>query len=110
MRKCIIGRDFMTYPHDPIDGPPTLEDQVKTQVKDKGTWLRLFFMLLFVVIFYAVFFVTCAVALIQFVAKLLSGKALSSLADFNVTLADYARDLVAYLTYVTEKKPFPFKE
>ncbi len=100
----------MTYPHDPIDGPPSLEDQVKTQVQDKNTWLRLFFMLLFAIIFYAVFFVTCTVALIQFLARLLSGKPLASLADFNITLSDYARDLVAYLTYVSDKKPFPFKE
>jgi hypothetical protein len=100
----------MTIEHDPIDGQPTLEDQIKTQAKDKGTWLRLFFMLLFAIIFYAVFFVTCVVAIIQFIARLMSGKTLSSLADFNVTLSDYARDLVAYLTYVTERKPFPFKE
>jgi hypothetical protein len=100
----------MAYDHDPIDGPPTLEDQVKAQVQDKGNWLRLFFMLLFAIIFYAVFFVTCVVAIIQFVARLMSGKPLASLADFNVTLSDYARDLVAYLTYASERKPFPFKE
>jgi hypothetical protein len=88
----------------------SLEEQVKTQVKDKSNWLRLFFMLIFAVIFYAVFFVTCAVALIQFFARLLSGKPLSSLADFNTTLADYSRDLVAYLTYISDRKPFPFKE
>jgi hypothetical protein len=88
----------------------SLEEQVKTQVKDKGTWLRLFFMVIFAVIFYAVFFVTCTVAFVQFSARLLSGKPLSSLAEFNATLADYARDLVAYLTYASDRKPFPFKE
>lgn len=92
------------------DEPSSLEEQVKTQVKDKGTWLRLFFMLIFGVILYSVFFVTCAVAIIQFVARLLSGKPLASLAEFNSTLADYARDLVAYLTYASDRKPFPFKE
>ena len=98
----------MTF--EPSSDPNSFEDRVRTQVQDKHTWLRLFFMLIFMVIFYAVFFVTCTVAIIQFVAKILSGKTLASLSDFNVTLSDYTRDLVAYLTYVTDKKPFPFKE
>lgn len=95
---------------DPLDERPTFEEQVKTQVKTPGTWLRLFYILVFGIIFYAVYFVTCTVAIIQFIARILSGKTLASLSDFNVTLADYARDLVAYLTYASDKKPFPFKE
>ncbi len=102
----------MTFPEDPNDAPPpsSLEEQVKTQVKDKGTWLRLFYMALFAVIFYAVFAVTCVTAVIQFCARILSGRPLSGLNDFNATLAGYARDLVSYLTYASDRKPFPFKE
>lgn len=92
------------------DASKAFEEQVKAQVKDTGTWLRLFYVVLFAAIFYAVFFVTCAVGIIQFVARIFSGKPLTSLHDFNSTLADYARDLVAYVTYASDKKPFPFKE
>lgn len=87
-----------------------LEDQIKSQVQDTGTWVRLFFTLLFIVIFYVVFFITSAVALIQFVTRILTGKPLGSLMDFNSKLAEYARDLVAYITYASDDKPFPFKE
>lgn len=92
------------------ESDPGLEEKIKNQVKDMNTWLRLFYMLVFGVVFYAVFFITVAISLIQFVANILSGKRLGSLDDFNQTLADYARDLVAFLTFRSDRKPFPFKE
>ncbi len=88
----------------------TIEDQIKSQVQNTGTWVRLFFTLLFIVIFYVVFLITTAVALIQFVTRILTGKPLGSLMDFNAKLAEYSRDLVAYITYASDAKPFPFKE
>lgn len=90
--------------------PSELEEKIKTNVKDMNTWLRLFYMVLFAVILYAVFFITVGIGFIQFVARILSGKTLDSLTDFNQTLADYARDLVAFVTFRSDKKPFPFKE
>lgn len=87
-----------------------IEDQIKSQVQDTGTWVRLFFTLLFVVIFYVVFVIVAAVAVIQFITRILTGKPLGSLMDFNAKLAEYARDLVAYITYASDNKPFPFKE
>jgi hypothetical protein len=89
---------------------PPLEDQIKSQVQNTHTWVRLFFMALFMAIFYVVFFITGAVAIMQFVTRILTGKPLSSLMDFNAKLAEYARDLVAYITYASDAKPFPFKE
>ncbi len=87
-----------------------IEDHIKSQVQDTSTWVRLFFMILFMVIFYIVFAITGVVAIIQFVTRILTGKPLGSLQDFNAKLAEYARDLVAYITYASDAKPFPFKE
>lgn len=94
----------------PNDTPNAFEEQVKTQVKDKNTWLRLFYIILFALIFYVVFFVVCASGIIQFVARILSGAPLTSLHDFNSKLADYSKELVAYVTFASDTKPFPFKE
>lgn len=90
--------------------PNPIEDQIKSQVQDTGTWVRLFFTVLFIMIFYVVFGITAIVALIQFATRILTGKPLGSLYDFNQKLAEYARDLVAYITYASDAKPFPFKE
>src|ERR1043166_5381224 len=92
------------------DGKNDLEERIATQVKDTGTWLRLFYMLVFMIAFYFVYAITCAIGLIQFFARLFSGSPLASLADFNAKLSDYARDLVAYITSASNDKPFPFKE
>ncbi len=90
--------------------PPTLEENVKTQVKDKNTWLRLLLIVLFGAVFYAVFFITCIVGVIQFIARVLTGKPLASLREFSLTLSEYAQELVNYITYVSDVKPYPFKE
>jgi uncharacterized membrane protein len=94
----------------PDENTSEFEERVKSQVQDKSTWLRLFFMLLFIVIFYFVFFIACAVGILQFFARIFSGKPLASLYDFNSTLADYSKDLVAYITFASDAKPYPFKE
>jgi hypothetical protein len=87
-----------------------LEEKVKANVANMNTWLRIVFVALFALIFYIVFFITCAVGVIQFIAGIFTGKPLASLTDFNGTLAVYAQDLVKFITYSSEKKPFPFKE
>ena len=92
------------------ENPNPLEDQIKSQVKDTSTWVRLFFIILFMTIFYVEYFITGIVAIIQFVTRILTGKPLASLLDFNLKLSEYARDLVAYTTYASDQKPFPFKE
>ena len=94
----------------PLENSNAIEDQIKSQVKDSGTWLRLFFMFLFMFIFYLIFVITGLVGLIQFVARIISGKTLDSLGDFNRKLSSYAQEVVAYITYSSDKKPFPFSE
>lgn len=100
------------YENPASPSPPPRENKsaFEEQVQDKDTWLRLFYIILFGLIFYVVFFVTCVVGVIQFVTRMLTGRPLASLQDFNTTLATYAHDLVAYITYASDMKPFPFKE
>lgn len=93
----------------PNENVSALEEKIKTQVKDMNTWLRLFFMVFFIVIFYFVYAITCIVGLLQFVARLITGTTFANLSDFNANLATYAKDLVAFITFSSDKKPFPFK-
>lgn len=92
------------------DGKSDLEERITREVRDTGTWLRLFYMLVFMIAFYFVYIITCSAGIIQFFARLFSGAPLASLVDFNGKLAEYARELVAYITYASNDKPFPFKE
>lgn len=81
---------------------------LKENLGDKGTWMRLVYMILFAVIFNVAEVVTWAVVLIQFLFKLFSGSANERLQVFGGRLAAYLREIVAFLTFHSEHKPYPF--
>lgn len=80
----------------------------KENMGHKDTWIRLVFMILFAVAFNVTEAVIVAVVIFQFLSKLVTGKANDRLREFGQNIGLYLRDIVAYLTYHTEEKPFPF--
>lgn len=78
----------------------------KLLVKDK--WLRGLFMLFFIVIKYLVSWLICLIALFQFVVDLLMGRPNDKLLAFTKHLNAYLLQVVNFLTYNSESKPFPF--
>ena len=81
---------------------------VKENLQTRSTWLRLFFM--FVVIFlYAVSrLVVSVVVLLQFFWVLFTGETNKPLETFGQSLATYTYQVIRYLTFNTEERPFPF--
>ncbi|MCL2473521.1 MAG: DUF4389 domain-containing protein [Alphaproteobacteria bacterium] len=84
------------------------EEDLKKNVKDKDTWLRFVFLILFGIALYFIMIVVCISSLVQFLAKLFSGSALSSLSEFGGNLAKYQAQVTSYLTFASDDKPFPF--
>ena len=70
--------------------------------------IRVIYMLLFAVVFWALCWILAATALIQLVVRLLNGRANSDLSRFGASLARYARQVIEFLTFVTELAPYPF--
>lgn len=85
-----------------------MDQQLKTNLASKETWLRLVFMLLLVVAFNVTEAVVVAVVVFQFLAKLVTGKPNDRLRGFGGSLGVYLRDIVAYLAFQSDDKPFPF--
>lgn len=85
-----------------------METQTKANLGNKGTWLRLIYMILFAVIFNVSELVAAVVVVIQFLFKLLTGKANEQLQNFGQNLAVYFQQMVGFLTYHTEDMPYPF--
>ena len=80
----------------------------KLAVKDK--WIRLIFMILYaIVVYWVAALVVAVIALFQFIYTLFVGKPLHTLVPFSRSLSEYIKEVLAYITYVTETKPFPFK-
>lgn len=77
----------------------------------KATWLRGIFMLIFFAIaYYFIILLIAAIALFQFGSVLLTGKLNVWLLDFGRSLSTYSQQIVSFLTYNSEQKPFPFGE
>ncbi len=80
----------------------------KLAVKDK--WIRLIFMILYaIVVYWVAILVIAIITLFQFIYTLFVGKPLHTLVPFSRSLSEYIKEVLGYITYVTEAKPFPFK-
>jgi len=81
---------------------------LEKNVKQKSTWVRLFFMLVLAFLYGLSRVVMVAVVVFQFFFVLLTGETKDGLKSFGHSLAIYSYEVVDYLTFNTDKKPFPF--
>ena len=77
-------------------------------LKSRATWLRLFFMLVMALLYSVSRVVIGALVLLQFFWVLFTGRSNVRLLNFGQSLATYTYQIVRYLTYNTEERPFPF--
>jgi hypothetical protein len=82
----------------------------KDNIKSESFWLRSLFMVLFLVIYRLVDVLVLLVAISQWLYVLLTGDASTSLSRFASGLGAYVAQIIRYLSYNTEEKPFPFSD
>ncbi len=85
-----------------------MSGNIKDNITRCGIWLRLVFMIVLSMAYGVAEAVAFAVVVFQFVASLFTGKPNDQLARFGRNLARYFQQIIAYLTFATEEKPFPF--
>ena len=73
-------------------------------------WIRALYRILFAILFKAAEFVMWVVVVIQLAIALATGSPNQRLQRFGKQLAIYAYSLWMFLTYNTEKRPFPFSD
>jgi len=107
----------MTTSDQPMDHVPPSADtrgasepsDLEKNVKMRSTWLRLFFMIIFALLYGLSRLVTAAVVAIQFFHVLFTGETNEQLKTFGHSLAIYSYEVVEYLTFNTDTKPFPLE-
>lgn len=82
---------------------------------NKDTWIRGIFILLFVVFILLLLYsplrlILLAAILVQFGFVLFTGQLNTPLLTVTKILADYLYDVMLYVTFNTDEKPFPFKD
>ena len=81
---------------------------VVNNLKSKSIWMRLFFMLVVVLLYSVSRIIVSAVVILQFFWVLLNGEVNNKLQKLGEALATYTYQIIQYLTFNTEERPFPF--
>lgn len=79
-----------------------------SNIKSRTAWLRLFFMLVVVLLYGVSRIVTGAVVILQFFWVLFTGGTNKQLRELGQALATYTYQIILYLTFNSEQRPFPF--
>lgn len=85
-------------------------EQLKENISNKNQWTRIIYMVLFAIILYLSMMVVWLVVLVQLLFALITGKPHQDIADFAADLTQYVYRIVAFLTYTSEYRPFPFSD
>jgi len=87
-----------------------MKEEIKTNLKNTNTWLRLLFMALFGAFYFLAIFVFGALLAFQILVALLTGKPNERIRQFHAQLVKYIYQVLRYVSFGTEERPFPFSE
>ena len=81
---------------------------IEANVKSKSTWLRLLYMLVIGVCYVITRIVFFPVVVLQFLWVLFTGEPNKHLYSISQWLASYTYQMMIYLAFNTDERPFPF--
>ncbi len=87
-----------------------MSETLKNNIGRVEVWVRLLYMLLFAVIYGVAKFLVAAVVVLQFGFVLLSASTNANLLRFGAQLSHFMYQVLLYLSFNTELRPFPFSD
>jgi Flp pilus assembly protein TadB len=84
------------------------ESSIETHLKSRPTWLRLVFMLIFYALISVAALVSTVVVVLGFLWVLFTGDTNPQLKKTGQSLATYLSQVLRYLTFNSDERPFPF--
>ena len=85
-----------------------MNTNVKENVKNVDVWIRGLFIIIFGVILYFLFMIIWLLVVFQFLTKVFTGNLNEQLSNFSKGLTRYAFQILNYITFQSEERPFPF--
>ncbi|UZE94455.1 DUF4389 domain-containing protein [Alkalimarinus alittae] len=76
----------------------------------EGHWLRILYMVMFYIVYKISDLVVIVMAILQAVVTTFGNGPNERLTAFGASLATYVSQIVRFLSYADEKKPYPFSE
>ena len=83
-------------------------EAIKRNALSVAAWIRIFFVGVFLLFGYIALYVLLLICLLQAVMVLLTGSPHQNVRDFVVQFNRYLHQIVAFVTYDSEVRPFPF--
>ena len=93
---------------EPRDDSSEKPSELEQNLRARSTWLRLVFMIVIGICHELARLVGAVIVLLQFLHVLFTGKPNERLLEAGLSLAQYVYQVVEYLTFNTEVRPFPF--
>jgi hypothetical protein len=85
-----------------------MNTELKQSLTARATWLRGLFIIIFAVIYCVAEVLLTAVVVFQFLATLFTGETNARLRLFGLSLAAFIYQIVSFVTFNSDEKPFPF--
>jgi hypothetical protein len=85
-----------------------MQPELKQRLTARATWMRGLYIVIFAIIFGITEVVLWAVVIFQFLLTLFTGEANARLRAFGLSLAAFIYQMVAYMTFNSDERPFPF--
>lgn len=85
-----------------------MSDDIVENLKQPSQWFRVAFMVIFAVVLYVVGLVLTLLTVAQILFSLLTGSDNENLRALGKDLSTYVHQILAFLTYNSDSKPFPF--
>ena len=87
-----------------------MNDEIIETESDNSIWIRGLYMLLFMLLYSVAEFVLAAVVLVQFGFRVFNEERQPRLLVLGAAVASYIYQVMRYLTFNSEQKPYPFSE
>ncbi|MEX0963412.1 MAG: DUF4389 domain-containing protein [Pseudohongiellaceae bacterium] len=85
--------------------------EIVDNIKQPSVWIRVLFMVLFGIASYLLILpLIIILSIAQALFSLITGKPNANLRYFSATLELYVSQIIKFLTYLSEVKPFPFSD
>ena len=85
-------------------------DNIIDNLKQPSVWVRIILMLAFAVVLYPVFLVLLVLMIAQMLFVIITGESNANLRSLGIALSAYIFQIVQFMSYVTDVKPFPFSD
>lgn len=76
----------------------------------KANWERLLYTIFFVIIAKIISLIVCVVVIVQFLFSWIGGSPNEKLLSFSAALSEYAKELIVYISFNSDSKPWPVGE